>query len=705
MSVLIRALAVLAAVGTLSFPTQPPEQARTMESKNARVRSVRPVTPAPEAPRFTANDKEFYLDDEGVAYIRPGVKVKVNSITIGSDRKPVVDLNITDDLDQPLDRLGKVTPGPVSISFILASYDPATRHYTAYTTRLATAAPPSTTPGVTAIQASTDSGGTWTDLELGHARYAFKTVLPSGFDQTKTHTLAIHGSRNLVDIINKTYYVNVEHDFRPDGAAVTEKWDKIRDGACLNCHDPLALHGGSRRDVKLCVTCHQPQTVDPDTGNTVDMPVMIHKIHRGEELEHGYTIIGYRQVVHDYSEVVFPQDIRNCDNCHEGINASQKPAQSDVWYTRPSRRACGACHDSVDFAAGAGHIAQADDSACANCHVPDSGAEFDASIKGAHTIPAKSKQLKGLKVAIVSVTDLTPGKKPTVVFKITNNDGSAVDGSKLASFSPMFAGPTTSYTTYVREAAAARAVFDAATGNTTITFNGTVPESASGTWTVSGDFYRNATLKRANGGADITLREAAYNPIKYVAISGTLTPRRTAVSIDLCNECHDRLALHGGQRLLTQECVICHNPVTSDVARRPTTAGAPESISFQRMIHRIHRGEELDQDLTIYGFGNTAHNYNSVVFPGDLRNCATCHVNNSQQVPPAKGADPVITLRDYFSPQGPGTASCLGCHDSQDAAAHAYLNTTNFGGTKTAEACGVCHGAGADWSVDKVHAR
>ena len=49
---------------------------------------------------------------------------------------------------------------------------------------------------------------------------------------------------------------------------------------------------------------------------------------------------------------------------------------------------------------------------------------------------------------------------------------------------------------------------------------------------------------------------------------------------------------------------------------------------------------------------------------------------------------------------GPGTAACLGCHDTRDAAAHAYLNTAVFG-----EACGACHGANSEWSVSKVHAR
>jgi OmcA/MtrC family decaheme c-type cytochrome len=132
----------------------------------------------------------------------------------------------------------------------------------------------------------------------------------------------------------------------------------------------------------------------------------------------------------------------------------------------------------------------------------------------------------------------------------------------------------------------------------------------------------------------------------------------------------------------------------------------PESISFQRMIHRIHTGEELTQDFTVYGFGNTPHTYNEVLYPGDRRNCASCHRSGTQNVPPAVGADPVVTQRDFFSPQGPGTASCLGCHDNEDAAAHAFLNTTTFpGSTRPSEACGTCHGDGAEWSVDKSHAR
>jgi len=58
------------------------------------------------------------------------------------------------------------------------------------------------------------------------------------------------------------------------------------------------------------------------TGNTVDMKVMVHKIHYGPNLPSvkagkPYQIIGFGQSVADYSDVTFPQDIRNCTTCHK----------------------------------------------------------------------------------------------------------------------------------------------------------------------------------------------------------------------------------------------------------------------------------------------------------------------------------------------------------------------------------------------------
>ncbi len=659
---------------------------------------------------YSPQSKEHYLSTEDFTYVRPGFHIAVNSVTIGTDNKPLVDLSFTDDLGQPLDRLGNVTPGALSASFVIAWLNPDTLDYASYINTTATAAPPSTMVGNKATQATGDSGGTWTDLDIGHATYKFGKALPAGFDATKTTTLGIYATRNTTAIVGKSYYANAEYDFRPDGQALTAKWDLIRNDACNTCHDPISAHGGSRQDVKLCVLCHNPGSTDPDTGNTVDFKVMIHKIHDGEKLPSvvagkKYEIIGHSQSVNDYSTVAFPQDIRNCTTCH-----SAAAAGAPAWYTEPTRAACGSCHDDLDFSTGVGHAGGPynDDTLCASCHAPQGDREYDASIKGAHTVPLKSTQLKGFNAKIVSVTNTTPGSKPTVQFQLTNGDGSAVDPSTLGSnLNLLLGGPTFEYGTGATSPAqpfrerADKASFDGTTA--TYTFTNAIPATATGTWLVSIEARRTVTLSPAPIKGPATVTEGAINPIFYVAVTdSTPVARRTAVDIAKCNKCHDQLSLHGGQRLAIAECVMCHNPNGDDSAFRPADKGPVESIDFKRMIHRIHSGENLTQDFTIYGFSGSINNFNEVRFPGDRRDCQQCHVAGAYVVAEFPPTDRLstITLRDFFSPQGPTTTACLGCHDDRSPAAHAFVNAAPFG-----EACAACHGQDADFAVDKVHAR
>jgi len=70
------------------------------------------------------------------------------------------------------------------------------------------------------------------------------------------------------------------------------------------------------------------------------------------------------------------------------------------------------------------------------------------------------------------------------------------------------------------------------------------------------------------------------------------------------------------------------------------------------------------------------------------------------QLPLPDGVLPTSTPNDFVPEWQPTAAACLSCHDSIDAAAHAYTNIAPFG-----EACVSCHGNNADFSVDKVHAR
>ena len=660
-------------------------------------------------PIYKLNEKAYYLTADQASFIRPGLNIAIQRIEVTAPTVAVT-IRISDNRDQGLDRLGIQTPGPVSLSFYLARIRPGETQHTSYRTTIQS----STITGNSTTVAAADANGTWASLGDGVYKYTFGTPLPANYEATATHTVAVSGVRSLADFEMAAFVANAVQNFVPSGAPVTQVREVVSTAACNQCHNPLGAHsGGSRREVGLCILCHTPQSTDADTGNTIDFKVFVHKLHSGASLPSvkagkPYQIIrvsGGVNYVYDYSKANWPQDVRNCTTCHQGAS------QADNWKKNPSRVACGSCHDDVDFASGKNHVggAQADDSKCSICHFAD-GQEFDLSVAGVHTIPAFSKQLKGMKVEITGITNTGPGSKPTVTFTAKDNNGSPIDISKgMDSLSLRLAGPTTDYTWNVSEDA--RSATATSTGYSYTFKNATsaIPASAKGTYSVSAEFYKDGVvLTGPLMGQSFTAEETGMNPIRYFSVDGSaVKERRLAVDVNAkCNVCHKRLAAHHGNRLDTSYCVTCHNPATTDNPDGSRSAGfkvpagtLPTSINLGFMIHRIHSGEELSRDYTVYRTRGV-FNFNEIVFPGDRRDCAKCHVGTSYQLPlPASNAK-TAAPREFYSPLGPVAAACLGCHDGADAAAHAYLNTASFG-----EACAVCHGEGADFAVSKVHAR
>jgi OmcA/MtrC family decaheme c-type cytochrome len=671
-----------------------------------------PMTPvmhtSPNAPAaanvpaaYASSQKEAFLASDVLTYIRPGLNIKIASVTnVAPGQSPVVEILMTDDLGGPLDRTGVLTPGPIEVDFILAQWNASNYEYINLTTS-------SFGPGL--VYPLHDNGGTWTDVAVGDSKYTFATKLPANFDVTQTVSLGVYGARSTTDIVGKDYNAPAAfQDFRPDGKTPTTVFAAIATSNCNKCHDPLSMHGDhppAVQDVKLCVMCHTSQMPTTATGQSLNFKVMVHKIHDGANLPSVQA--GAPYVVSpgsDFSNVVFPQDIRNCQTCHSAPSATD----AAIWKMFPGQAACGSCHDNINWATGANHPGgqQINDASCKNCHDSVQDAEWDASVPGAHTVEYKSTQLYGLVMKIVSVTQTKPGQKPVVKYQIVDKNGVSMDPRPFDTLRFTLGGPTTDYSSYVSEDAQATTTFDGTTA--TYTFQSAVPATAKNTWMLTCDVELTVPLKQGDGKPDNTnFTESPLNPIFYIAMTdATPVPRRMIVDIAKCNVCHDRFGGHGGQRLVTQGCVICHNPVADDSSQRPASAGAPESIDLRRMIHRIHTGENLNQDYTVYGHGGRAVNFNGIAFPGDRRDCAKCHTTITTAEVPTGATLNVVTQRDFFSPQGPATAACTGCHDSRDVAAHALINTAYFpGSTAPAEACGTCHGTGADEAVDKVHAR
>lgn len=648
--------------------------------------------------KFTTSDKAFYLDDKTASFVRPGLVVKILSAEIATDGTAKARVQFTDPKGLPLDRLGITTPGPITAGLILATIPKGETTYVAYTTRVQT----SPITNVAATQANADAGGTWAQVADGEYVYTFAQKAPTGYDRTATHTVAMYANRNLAEFDLSTYLADTTFNFVPDGSKVTVVRDIVKTATCNKCHDKLSAHGTTgRSSVEVCVTCHQPQTSDPDTGNTVDMTTMVHKIHMGKELPSvkagtKYQIIGFGQSVVDYSDVGFPADTRNCEACHDQTTTAVHKAD----YLKPGRRACGSCHDNVNFATGENHanLAQTSDAQCSTCHAVQTDKEFDLSLKGAHTIPRFSKELPGTVFEILSVDDGSPGKKPTVTFSVKDKADKAIPMAEMTRLALVMVGSTTDYGGDITEDVRATAKGD--NGTYTYTFTAAIPATAKGTFSMGIEGYRNWTIAKGTKHEQV-VRDAGVNKVMNFAVTDAkAVPRRTVVTLAKCNACHSSLSLHGDNRNTIEQCVLCHNPTGNDSARRPAGENPAQSIDFRSMIHKIHSGKELTEPYIIYGFGGSVNQFNEVGFPGKRNNCSMCHVNGSEQLPLPATASKVVNARGPIPLMGPATAACTSCHTSMSAASHALINTSALG-----ESCDTCHGPSAEFSVSRVHAQ
>jgi OmcA/MtrC family decaheme c-type cytochrome len=266
-------------------------------------------------------------------------------------------------------------------------------------------------------------------------------TLDFSYQPDLTHRVGIQQGNSALPKVNATF------DFVPSGGDVTTTREIVKTANCNSCHNKIAAHG-TRVETKLCVTCHNPGSWvlnDDDSITPVDFKVMIHKIHRGEDLPSvADNAIPYLVNGEDFSDVKFPQDIRNCTKCHDGSDstADDYTVQGDNWKTQPSWQACGSCHDDIDFTKNgvvgapnydpSGHpggilgatLAEIDNSQCVGCHSENKVA---GSIEEKHAIPeqlARAKfQYNILKICGVDVGSqpiCAPGDTPTVTFSITD---------------------------------------------------------------------------------------------------------------------------------------------------------------------------------------------------------------------------------------------------------------------------------------------
>lgn len=602
----------------------------------------------------------------------------ITGVTIASP--PVVKFTVTDANGKGITGLGvttrSATTGLVSypnLGFTIAKLVPGTAGTPEqWVNYIVTTMPYTNTSGVAvpaaATRPTTDTNGTLVDNGDGSYTYTFardiaKTKDVAGvtdvtYEPTLTHRLVVQVGGTVRGTYTNTadgsdsgvprvYYknpVNMIYDFIPATGAKVGATDLQREivtiDKCNDCHGKLAFHGGgSRVETKYCVLCHNDQrkigrteattTATGYSGSTYmiggkaagDFTTMVHQIHMGTRLaKTGYN---YANVLYNDFNYAAVQDQGLCRKCHEKDAAA---AQGDNWKEKPSRKACGACHDGIDWATGSGstiadrlaqmsaaagtaiaksgHVgrAQTSDATCYLCHDSLSIEIYHLQENKTTHNPTVAAGLKNFTYEIKSAAVDATTNAVTVVFKISA-DGTPVTfvpaaatvTAPLAGFTggPSFLlayamsqdGITTpaDYNNLGQNAAQPISVSIANLLSTNLaatvgTMSATADASGYYTATIVGPskvFPVGAKLRSVSlqgyftqsAGGSVTVATPRHTISVVKAVTGD-TVRRAVVDPAKCGKCHEWFEGHGGNRVYeTQVCVVCHVPNLSSSGR------------------------------------------------------------------------------------------------------------------------------------------
>jgi OmcA/MtrC family decaheme c-type cytochrome len=569
----------------------------------------------------------------------------------------------------------------VAIAKLVPGVDGEIDRWESYVSRTETATPgvgPGGNPALaSARQATTDPKPSALANQLvynadGYYTYKFSTNLtdPSKtfgvvFEPARTHRIAIQLS--YVNARGQTVRVNPYFDVTFDAAGKSVPViDPARTrvmadvSSCNGCHDKLALHGGGRVDVQYCVMCHNPGTVDANSGNVLTMQTMVHKIHAGKLLAAGgedYTIWGYQNSKHSYAEVGFPQDLRNCAVCHSSVNPATP--QGDNWKTRAAKDSCLTCHSSkptsafytthLPFAQAllgpSGKPTDIANKDCAGCHragvrlSPDTvhwnqneenAARYRMNIESvSYSVDTRlvtvsynlSDPVNGNARYNLVTSDCT-GSGATVSCGSTTRFGNL---RFYVAYGNLVGQPahTTEFSSYNNGGSSANAFAYKGVNNGSNRYTITIPipadtatALAKGTArVVSIGQVKEARLEakalepRPEVSPRTLVNVVVQNTYADVALSGVLSPRRQVVSNDKCNVCHGALgtssgsntlaeAFHSGARNTVEACNVCHDALRSSSTVMTNGLQLREAYDFKRMIHGIHGNSKRTTPFT-----------------------------------------------------------------------------------------------------------
>lgn len=667
-----------------------------------------------------------------------GLVATVDSVTLTATPSPVVEFTVKTVHGGPV--LG-LTPTVTRFMVSKLVNDPAGRvpsRWQSYVNRSVTPSTGSPAVLANAIQANTETAATarWVELGDGKYRYTYAVDLDNvtapiavAYEPALTHRVGLE--IRMSGAAEELAPDNPVKDFVPNGGVGSGSKLVAATENCADCHVRFDLHGGPRRTNEYCVTCHNPGTVDPDTGEDLGMAYMTHSIHLGEARGEHFKVWGFTGEF-DFSEVTYPQSTLFCETCH---TESAAAPDGDDWKLRPSTAACGGCHvegvektgpdpttgrytyrfqhSTFDFAA--------TDVDCVGCHRVGGAAGdilethqkpvFDS---GNRNVRFSVERGRDFSYEIRSVTDAVASKAPTVKFRILDK-GVPVDVTNLtAANGQLSLGLAWSTKDFHNVADLSTGVLAGARGRSLVI--DLIANKAALVADVEGGFtYTLASALPAgvNGDVMVTLygrRQFADDSRAYPqsAVFFPGAERQELVSQEKCENCHEFVEAHGGSR--------AGNPMMCNACHNSSGGWAAEGfgpIAFGAFAHNLHAGkiEEIGE----------------ITYPQSLSRCEACHLEGTyyaartDALPISTDAGPDQDLvasgiqnqnlfDDTWDSATAGT--CGTCHNSGPAKAHMAQNGGAFdvaGGksltpSSATEACAVCHGPGRAVDTVKAHA-
>jgi OmcA/MtrC family decaheme c-type cytochrome len=590
-----------------------------------------------------------------------------------------------------------------------------------------------------ATRGNTENTGKLVDKGTGEYEYTFVLDVTTNKDPVDPTivipfepTLTTRFSMQLSGTINGVAlpYTNVVRDFVPAGGPVTVTKDVVATASCNDCHGELKLHG-SRTEVKYCLVCHNPNTVDVyNKAQTISMAEMTHGIHSAAKRV-ADTAPEYKMWDIPWGEVTYPQEANNCRKCHDGAIAATP--QGDNWKKFPNKAACGSCHGKIDFATH--KSGQADNKKCALCHTPEQiEADHMSDYKTPHNplTPAGAYNFTyEIKEATVSANN-----EPIITFRVLK-DGTAMDFGALPADltgSPSFliayglpndASQTAAVIDWNNKGKTAAQPASVSIANLINGTQGTLGAK-------DADGYYKATITVATGkfpvgakvravalqgyysqkdfGGVVGVSLGRHTVAAYKAVTGD-TARRVIVDDAKCEKCHEYFEGHGGNRVRTTlVCAMCHNPNLTSSGRAVAAANLKylvdpyltllknagydatnpltwpeESQNLKDMLHATHasamRAEDFDFVRDRGASGIFYYDFAEITFPGILSNCQSCHVAGTYAGVPAGAFDSTQVISDGTDATTAAVAT----------ARTKVPNATDLVSTPVASSCASCH--------------